>query len=138
MNTHNQGQEQNLHSQNENAQKEGVRKKKRKTPVYSVDFAKIEDAPVTDFEKGVAHALAKVPSPREILIDQEEMEVLIKVIPEAKLSPVQRMCIELTLEGLTPQQISEQLDRGYTTIQQQMGRALAKLKRYLKKKRYLI
>ena len=114
------------------------RKREDREQILNFDFAQIEDEPGTDLEKQTVKKLAKVPSPQDILIDQEEMEVLIKVIPLAKLSPVQTKCIELTLEGLTPQQISERLGRGYTTVEQQMGRGLAKLLRYMKQKKYLI
>ncbi len=115
------------------------RKRKNRAQILNFDFAHIEDEPGTDLEKQTVKKLAKAPSPQDILINGERMDVLLTVLPAVRLSRLTRYIVELTIKGLNPITINKRLrrDERDTRTHKAIDRGKNKIKEYVQKAGYL-
>lgn len=106
-------------------------KKARRTQRIGVDFQKIEEAPVTQFEREVQEKIAVAPEARDLLIQEEERAILRKAIEEAGLPPSELTSLKLNLEGFEPSEISKRMGVSPTAVKSYLKRARLKIRNFI-------
>jgi len=111
-----------------------VKKRYRKPVriVRGVDFQRIADAPLNRFEKEVQQKIAVPPEALNSLIQEEQATMLSEAIKHAGLAESERLCIELTLEGLKPIEIARKLKISHGSVHSYLERAKAKIQTFLR------
>ena len=110
-----------------------VRRTRRFRLVKRVDFQRIEDAPLNKFEKEVQRKMTIVPSAWDLLIEKERELILEKAIEEARLSPSEQKCIDLTMKGLRAIDIARSLGICDETVHTHLARGIKKIRAYILK-----
>lgn len=96
-----------------------------------VDFQKIEEAPITDFEREVQERIAVRPVVLERLIREEKIRMVHEGIKQAGLSDPEIECVRLTLEGSRPIEIVRKTGIKNSAVHYYLQRAIEKLSSYV-------
>jgi len=105
----------------------------RKREIRNMNFQRVEEAPLNAFEREVQEKIAVEPSPLEVMIREEQLGLLQKAIVEAgDLTSLERVCIQLALDGCSQVQIAKRLGLATRTVRKHSRQAIEKLKDCLK------
>lgn len=74
-----------------------------------VDFQKIENAPLGDFEKKVQEKIAVSPDALDCLIQEESEQIFREALKQVSLSRYEMLCVALAFEGLIQAEIASRL-----------------------------
>lgn len=118
------------------AKGEEIRKKYRRPKRYikKVDFQRIEEAPLNQFEREIQKKIAVVPSALDMLIRGEEEELVSTLLKTISLSRRERECIDRTLAGFTAPEIADELGIQTPSVHLHLRRAVEKIRSRLRKR----
>ena len=125
-----------IHKENkkEEAAKEVSEPKEYERPerhIKRVDFQKIEEAPLNQFEVEIQKKIAVMPSACDELIREENKKLLSEAIEHVSFSGREEACLKLALSGLPPPEIARKLGILIPSVHLHLRRAVEKIKAYL-------
>ena len=99
--------------------------------IRNVDFQRVEEAPLNDFERDVQKKIAKEPQVLRSLIAQEESSRILRVLDESGLSGRQKQCVRLTLEGMKVSEIASVLRIRNSDVHLSLKHGIERLRKVL-------
>ncbi len=111
-----------------------INRKSRKFLIYrGIDFDRVENAPKTKLEREIQKKLARIPSPAELVIPEEEKkakEIAFKsAVKKVPLTKIERNCLNLTLKGMNSAEIGKKLGIHRASVHIHLRRLVSKIRR---------
>lgn len=102
--------------------------------IKRVDFQRAGDAPSNPFEKEVQKKIGVMPGVFEVLIQDEENALYREAVENIYFSDLERKCLDLTREGLSPTEIARELGNRESSVRWYLRKAVHEIRKFIKQK----